>query len=155
MRDLKRLMIAYEDVTLSFSFILLPFLKRRDAKSITPPKISISIGHARSASIITLIPFRSHHPTSNVSIFRPTLQSEPIPSHPIITTPTCNHPSAYAAPCITNASKSAPIGTTAPCRTGFARIGVRRLGNRAGSRACRAAPRVCEGAIGDWTTRRV
>lgn len=32
---------------------------------------------------------------------------------------------------------------------------MRRLGNRAGSRVCRAAPRVCEGAIGDWTTRRV
>lgn len=32
---------------------------------------------------------------------------------------------------------------------------MRRLGNRAGSRACRAAPRVCEGEIGDWTTRRV
>lgn len=71
------------------------------------------------------------------------------PSHPIMTTPTCNHPSAYAAPCIINVSNCAPIGTTAPCRTGFARIGVRRLGNRAGSRACRAMPRVCEGAIGD------
>ncbi len=79
----------------------------------------------------------------------------PILPQPIITTPTCNHPSAYDAPWITNSSNSAPIGTTAPCRTGLARIGVRRLGNRAGSKACSAAPSVCEGVIGDWTTRRV
>lgn len=77
------------------------------------------------------------------------------PNHPIIRTTTYTHPSPYAEH-RTNSSTGADRGTTAPCRTGLARTGVLRLGNKFGSRLCSAVPIVCgcmlglPRAAGDW-----
>lgn len=79
---------------------------------------------------------------------------------PIMTKPTCSHPSRYATS-LKSPSTCALIGTTTPCRTGRARIGVLRLGNKVGRRACIAVPSVCgsfvpckKGEMSDWTTRK-
>src|SRR5205814_2899558 len=58
-----------------------------------------------------------------------------------MTTTRLSHPSAYAAH-RTSSSKSLLMGTMAPCRTGLARTGVRRLGNKFGKRVCSAVPKV-------------
>lgn len=79
------------------------------------------------------------------------------------------HPSPYAALRATS-SRGANIGRTTPCNIGFAKTGIRRLGNRFGNKECRADPIVwgcirpadelvliddwMEGEIGDWTTLR-
>lgn len=52
------------------------------------------------------------------------------------------HPSPYAE-LLTTSSTGADIGSTAPCSTGLASTGVLRLGNKFGSKACNAVPRVC------------
>lgn len=41
------------------------------------------------------------------------------------------------------------MGTTLPCSTGFASIGVLRLGKSAGSVVCSAVPRVCGSRVPD------
>ena len=53
------------------------------------------------------------------------------------------------------------MGTVAPCSTGFARIGVLRLGKSEGRMACNAMPMVwcsllldSSGVTSDWTTLR-
>lgn len=51
------------------------------------------------------------------------------------------HPSPYAE-LLTTSSIGGDIGTTAPCKTGLARTGILRLGNKLGRRECSAVPMV-------------